>query len=122
MSSLKALKAATSRKDVASLLDVKLGMLSYTLYKTSEAKRYTRFEIPKRHGGMREILAPERNLKLLQRRLSNLLQDCHAEVSQAHGRVEDEAHTGIAHGFKRHHTIMTNGRAHVSRRFVFNVD
>jgi RNA-directed DNA polymerase len=29
---------------------------------------------------------------------------------------------GIAHGFKRFHSILTNGRAHVTRRFVFNVD
>lgn len=97
-------------------------MLSYAIYKIPEPSRYSRFEIPKRHGGTREILAPTQELKLIQQRLSVLLQDCAAEISSAHGLAEDGTRFGIAHGFKRHHTIMTNGRVHVTRRFVFNVD
>ncbi|MGC0075830.1 retron Ec67 family RNA-directed DNA polymerase/endonuclease, partial [Ralstonia pseudosolanacearum] len=122
MSSLKGLKAATARRDLAALLHVKPGMLTYAIYKAPEATRYRRFKIKKRHGGEREILAPESELKLLQRRLSTLLQDCVAEINLARGHAEDGAHFGIAHGFKRHHTIMTNGRVHVTRRYVFNVD
>ncbi|RBB35983.1 hypothetical protein DPV79_26930 [Burkholderia reimsis] len=122
MSSLKDLKAATARRDLAALLHVKPGMLTYAIYKSPEANRYRKFEIKKRHGGEREILAPENGLKLLQRRLSTLLQDCIAEINSLHGHVEDEGRFGIAHGFKRNHTIMTNGRAHVARRYVFNVD
>lgn len=122
MSSLKQLQAATSRSHVAALLDAKPAMLSFLLYKTPKANLYKKFEIPKRHGGKREILAPEPSLKLLQHRLSKLLQNCMSEINAAHGHVEDEKHQGVAHGFKRHHTIMTNGRAHVARRYVFNVD
>jgi len=122
MHNLTKLKVASSRRDLAELLDVKAGMLSYAIYKIPEAVRYSRFEIPKRHGGNREILAPTQELKLIQRRLSVLLQDCAAEISSAHGHAEDGIRFGIAHGFKRHHTIMTNGRVHVTRRFVFNVD
>ncbi len=44
------------------------------------------------------------------------------EVNAIHGHVESHDHQGIAHGFKRFHSILTNGRAHVTRRFVFNVD
>ncbi|MFL9905743.1 retron Ec67 family RNA-directed DNA polymerase/endonuclease [Paraburkholderia sp. RL17-337-BIB-A] len=122
MSKLANLKAATSRQDLAELLGVKAGMLSYAIYKIAEANRYTRFEIPKRHGGTREILAPTAELKLIQRRLSILLQDCAAEINIAHKHAEDGTRFGIAHGFKRHHNIMTNGRMHVTRRFVFNAD
>jgi len=122
MINLTNLKAATSRRDLATLLGVKPGMLSFAIYKVPETVRYRRFDIPKRHGGTREILAPTQELKLLQQRLSVLLQDCIAEITSAHGHAEDGTRFGIAHGFKRHHTIMTNGRVHVTRRFVFNVD
>lgn len=121
-SCLKQLKEAISLRQVASLLGVKPGMLSFLLYKKPKAGLYKKFEIPKRHGGKREILAPESELKLLQHRLSNLLQECQREINASHGHAEDEKHLGVAHGFKRHHTIMTNGRAHVARRYVFNVD
>jgi RNA-directed DNA polymerase len=122
MSKLKALQAATSLKELAPLLGVKAGMLSNQLYKKPKESLYKKFEIPKRHGGTREISAPEGDLKLLQHRVSRILQVCQAEINLTHGQVEDEEHQGIAHGFKRHHTIMTNGRAHVTRRYVFNVD
>lgn len=122
MSTLKELKKTTSLKQVASLLHVKSGMLSFYLYKKPKAGLYKKFEIPKRHGGTREILAPESNLKLMQHRLSKLLQDCLSEINAAHGHVEDEKHQGVAHGFKRYHSIMTNARPHVTRRYVFNID
>lgn len=122
MSSLEDLKKATSLTQIAILLGVKPGMLSFQLYKKPKAGLYKKFEIPKRHGGTREILAPEKDLKLLQHRLSDLLQDCQDEINVANGHLENETHQGVSHGFKRHHTIMTNGRAHVTRRYVFNVD
>jgi len=122
MSSLKELREATSLAQIASLLEVKTGMLSFQLYKKPKGGLYQKFEIPKRHGGVREILAPEKDLKLLQHRLSDLLQDCLDEINVASGHLEDKTHQGVSHGFKRHHTIMTNGRAHVTRRHVFNVD
>jgi RNA-directed DNA polymerase len=122
MSPLKELKAASERRDLAVLLGVKLGMLTYAIYKAPETDRYSSFTIPKRHGGNREILAPNKDLKLIQRRLATLLHDCIDEVELARSRKEEVKRRGMAHGFKRNHTIMTNGRAHVTRRFVFNVD
>lgn len=122
MSNLNNLKSATERRDLAALLGVKPGMLTYAIYKIPEAIRYQRFNIPKRHGGEREILAPMDELKLLQRRLSMLLQDCVVEIDANRGRNEGGKRFGIAHDFKRNHTIMTNGRVHVTRGFVFNID
>ena len=122
MSTLQNLKAAAGRRDLADLLGVKLGMLTYAIYVTPLADRYTRSTIPKKYGGDREICAPNKDLKLIQRRLSTLLQDCIDEINVARGHIEDGKRFGIAHGFKRKHTIMTNGRVHVTRRFVFNAD
>ncbi|MCB2008073.1 MAG: retron Ec67 family RNA-directed DNA polymerase/endonuclease [Rhodoferax sp.] len=122
MTQLKQLKAATSLSDVARLLEIKPGMLSFLLYKKSKAVLYTKFDIPKRHGGTREIWAPDRDLKLVQHRLANLLQNCINEINAARGHIEDGKRYGVAHGFKRKHTIMTNAREHVTRRYVFNVD
>ena len=122
MSQLKKLKAATTLSDLAHLLEIKPGMLSFLLYKKPKTSLYTKFSIPKSYGGTREIWAPDKELKLVQHRLANLLQNCVEEINAIHGHIEDGKHHGVAHGFKRKHTIMTNARAHVTRRYVFNVD
>jgi len=122
MSQLKKLKLATTLAEVAHLLEVKPGMLSHILYKKPKNALYTKFSIPKSHGGNREIWAPSSDLKLIQHRLADILQNCVEEINLARGHVEGGAHHGISHGFKRKHTIMTNARIHVTRRYVFNVD
>ena len=122
MSQLNDLKSAASLKDVADLLEVKVAMLSFILYKKPKVSLYSKFDIPKRHGGIREIWAPEYHLKLIQHRLAELLQDCVEEINALDGKENDSDHLGVAHGFKRKRTIMTNARAHVTRRYVFNVD
>jgi RNA-directed DNA polymerase len=122
MSQLQALKAATTLTDVAHLLDIKPGMLSYVLYKMPKVALYSTFTIPKRLGGTREISAPSRELKLIQHRLALLLERCQAEINASLGHTEDASKSGIAHGFKKNHSILTNARPHVARRRVFNVD
>src|SRR6266446_8198131 len=117
MPRLATLKAATSLSDVAKLLDFKPKAVSYILYKHPEATKYKTFQIPKRNGGQRTIKAPVDALKLLQRRLSDLLQDCVDEINTAKQR-KDRA----AHGFKRKRSIITNARQHRHRRWVFNLD
>lgn len=119
---LKELKAATTLTHVAHLLKVKAGMLSFLLYKKPKVTLYKKFDIPKSYGGTREIWAPDKQLKLVQHRLANLLQDCVEEIDSARRLTRDEKKHGIAHGFKRKHSIMTNARVHVTRRYVFNVD
>lgn len=58
MSELQKLQAATSLNQLALLLKVKPGMLSFQLYKKPKINFYRKFEIFKRQGGTREILAP----------------------------------------------------------------
>ena len=97
MSRLATLKAATSLSDVAGLLGFKPKAVSVAFwYKLPDVKKYKTFEIPKRNGGRRTITAPIDRLKLLQRRLSDLLQDCAEEINIARNRKDR-----TAHGFKR---------------------
>ena len=117
MSSLASLKAATSIGDVARLLGFQPKAVSYILYKKPAANKYTTFQIPKRNGGQRTIQAPVDALKLLQRKLSALLQDCVDEINTANKRKDR-----TANGFKRKRSIITNARQHRHRRWVFNLD
>jgi len=117
MSRLESLKAATSRGDLAKLLAFTPAALSYILYKQPETEKYTTFQIPKRNGGQRTINAPGEELKLIQRRLSDLLQDCADEITVTQNRKDR-----VAHGFKRKRSIITNAEQHRHRRYVFNLD
>lgn len=117
MTQLTLLKSATTLHDVATLLGFKPSALAYIWYKKSNASKYKKFDIPKRYGGTRQICAPLPELKLVQRKLSDLLQNCVEEINRVNGR-EDH----IAHGFKRKRSIITNAKEHRNRRYVFNVD
>ncbi len=122
MSELEALRSATTLAHVAHLLGIKAGMLSYVLYKKPKMSLYSSFTIPKRSGGIRQISAPTKELKLIQHRLALLLEHCQAEINASLGHKEDASKPGIAHGFKKDHSVLTNARPHVARSCVFNVD
>jgi len=117
MSKLKSLQVASSLNDIASLLRLKPATLSYILYKQAAAEKYRSFQIPKKHGGTRSITAPLGGLKFAQKRLSDLLQECAGEISEAKGRRD-----WVSHGFKIKRSIVTNAGQHRHRRYVFNVD
>lgn len=123
MSQLAALQAASTLHDVAALLGFKASSLAFILYKKPAVDKYRKFDIPKRMGGVRQITAPADDLKLLQRRLADLLQNCQDEINQKLGRTDDGPNPDrLAHGFKRRRSIITNAKAHRRRRFVFNLD
>src|SRR6266496_3641134 len=117
MSQLDALRSAASLHQVAALLHFKPKALSFILYKKPAASKYHKFEIAKRGGGVRKISAPSSDLMLLQKRLSDLLQNCVEEIN-AKNKWDDQ----LAHGFKRGRSIVTNAANHRNRRYVFNVD
>jgi len=71
--------------------------------------RYREFTIPKRSGGERRILAPEPELKTLQRRILRRL--------LARLRVH-----GAAMGFERDRSIVTNALAHRGQAVVLRFD
>ncbi|MBU0748410.1 MAG: retron Ec67 family RNA-directed DNA polymerase/endonuclease [Gammaproteobacteria bacterium] len=114
---LELLQAAKSRPGLAKLLQIEHSQLTYILYKKSDAEKYKTFEIPKRGGGLRTISAPIAELKLLQRRLGDVLYMCAVNVENSTGRINYSAH-----GFKPDRSILTNAAVHRNKRFVFNVD
>lgn len=117
MSKLTSLKEAKNLTDLAKILGFTPKGLSYTLYKLDAAAKYQTFKIPKKTGGTRTIQAPEAQLKLLQQRLGELLDDCADEVRRDHPRFWN-----ASHGFRRERTIVSNAEAHRRKRYVFNVD
>ena len=119
MSSLASLKLVQSLNSFAMLLGMKPAALAYILYKLPPAQKYKLFEIEKKSGGVRKIMAPEPRLKLVQRRLADLLLRCQSEIEASIG-VKDEC--ALAHGFKPRLSISTNAEKHRNRRWVFNAD
>lgn len=117
MSSLERLKSATSRKDLAELLGYKPKSLAYILYKIKDEDKYTEFSIPKKNGGVRQIKAPIDQLKKLQRRLADLLNQCFDEINK-----KGKQKKSISHGFRKKHSIITNANKHKNKRHVFNID
>lgn len=117
MSTLARLKAATSLQDVAGVLGFQAQALAFILYKKHPAQKYAHFSIPKRSGGVRTISTPYPALMLLQSRLSDLLQNCIAEINKTR-KIE----SALSHGFRRKYSIITNASMHRRRRYVFNVD
>jgi retron-type reverse transcriptase len=117
MSQLIFLKAAKTLADAARLIGFQPAALSYLLYKRPPESNYQKFDIPKRSGGVRHISAPNPELKLVQRRLADLLQNSVIEINRT-----NRYHDTISHGFKRKRSIITNARKHRRRRYVFNVD
>jgi RNA-directed DNA polymerase len=115
MSQLNKLKKTTSLHGVADLLGYQPKYLSYIIYKMPV--KYRVFTIPKASGGLRTISAPYPQLKLLQSRLSDVLQGCWDEINS-----KKEIEKPISHGFRRGFSILTNASVHRGRRFVFNID
>src|SRR5712691_5676550 len=77
---------------------------SYSRFRTLiyPTPRYRTFLIPKKNGTSREISAPARNLKLVQRKLATILLELYGEGKPS------------AHAFSKEKSILTNARAHGS--------
>jgi hypothetical protein len=71
--------------------------------------RYTEASIPKRRGGTRTLLVPERRLKFLQRKTLGLLQKIYSPRDPAHGFIKDRG-------------AITNANEHQTRPYLLNLD
>lgn len=121
---LDALKSATTLQDVAFLLNkIKPSSLSYHLYilgtnrDKSIKEKYTEFEIPKKQGGTRKILAPNKELKKIQSSLSDFLYDCIKEINLTRGIKGN-----LSYGYQKGISTMNHAKVHSNKRFVFNID
>ncbi len=98
-----------TRQDIADLLEVPDKQLIYYLYIIPEDRRYKYFEIPKKRGGIREILAPATALKILQQKLNQVLQSVYKGRPSVHGFIPGK-------------NIVSNSLPHVRKRYVLNID
>ena len=110
------LKTAKSLSGFAKIIEYKPSGLSYILYKIPSEKKYTTFEILKKNGGTRVIQAPEKRLKILQKKVANLLENCLDELEKNHKRKK------LSHGFQKQCSIHTNAKLHKGKRYVLNFD
>lgn len=117
MSSLVKLQSAKTLDDVARLLGYKPSTLAYLIYHLPADDKYSEFAIPKRNGTARRILAPIPKLKMLQRRVANLLYRTLADIDKL-----GPPRRPLSHGFARDLSIVTNAFVHQNRRFVLNLD
>ena len=115
--SLEKLQSVKNRKELATLLGFEPSAVSYILYITPDNRKYSEFTIPKSGGGSRNIKAPMSQLKLLQRRLADLLNNCLDEIQN-----NSNSSGVLSHGFRRNCSIITNARNHTRKRHVFNID
>lgn len=98
-----------SAKGIADLLEIDLQRLYYHLYIRPESSRYSSFEIPKRNGGTRQILAPISALKIIQKKLNKVLLSVYKVKPPVHSFVQDKS-------------VLTNASVHVKRNYVLNID
>lgn len=120
MNKLELLKSVSTRAELADLLHYPRSALTYAVYKVPPEKRYKEFKVAKKSGGSRVIHAPCPELKVLQKRLSNYLYECHREIWPP----LEFPRRSYSHGFQkdRELSIFSNAWKHRNRRFVFNVD
>lgn len=71
--------------------------------------RYDFVEIPKRGGGKRPLLVPEKRLKFLQQKILALLSEIYSPRSPVHGFTKDR-------------NVISNANAHQARPFLLNID
>jgi len=101
--------ALKTPRDIAALLEVSYDRLVYHLYKVPESQKYEEFLIPKKSGHSRTISAPATALKILQRKLSQVLYSVYEPKKTVHGFVPARS-------------ILTNAKQHSHKRFVLNID
>lgn len=98
-----------TRQDVARILGIKESSLRYFLFKRRPENMYHTFSIQKRNGSNRQISAPQKELKAIQRKLAYVL-SCVYEPKIC------------AYGFIPGKSIVGNASQHTKRKLVLNID
>lgn len=95
--------------DVADALEIPTGQLLYLLYRRSPSTRYKSFQLQKKSGGYRQILAPTKGIRILQQKFLRILEEAYSPPPWVHG-------------FAKAKSIVTNASGHCKKRFVVNID
>ena len=98
-----------TRRDVAKILEIKESSLRYCLFKRRPENMYSTFSIKKRNGSDRQISAPQKELKAIQRKLAHVLTCVYEPKICAYGFIEGKS-------------IVGNASQHSKRALVLNID
>jgi len=96
-------------REVASLLEIKYGLLIYHIYKVPDEKKYNIFHIPKKNGGVREIASPATSLKIIQRKLNEVFSNVYKPKPSVFGYTQGK-------------NIVNNALKHKKAKYVLNID
>ena len=111
------LKSCNSKPDLARLLGIDPVFMTRVIYIRNTDNLYSQFTIKKKNGSDRHISAPDPELKEIQSKLSDLLQDCLNNI-----RENSKEDNNFSHGFERNRSIITNAEKHKSKKWVLNID
>ena len=111
------LQQVASPSELAQLLNIPQKFFLHHLYGQQPSNQYKQWTIPKKNGSLRSIASPQPNLKLIQSRLAEYLQDCLQEI-----RSQNNFHTNLSHGFEIDKSIITNAAIHEGQKYILNID
>lgn len=100
---------ADTKEKLAIALGTNPKLLAYYLYILPESEKYTKKTIYKKSGKVRNVAAPRRGLKFIQRNLADIINYSFAQKS-------------CVHGFVPHKSTITNAKIHLRRNYVVNLD
>ncbi|GAA5565829.1 hypothetical protein Asch03_03369 [Acinetobacter schindleri] len=146
MKNLENLKKCENARDLSILLDIPYKRFSIILYRGHISSKYSSFEIRKKDQSLRKINAPYEYLKIVQKKLANLLEQCLNEIENDRliqnltkfnedGSNKHPKFHLTSHGFRKKiyidapykvHTItpgiFTNAHIHTNKNLVLNID
>lgn len=95
--------------DLSNVLSIPVGTLIYYSNYNSPQNAYKEKEIKKKNGGTRIIYAPNKQLKLIQKRIAEILNELYTPKF-------------ITHGYTKGRSIVSNATAHKNKTCVLNID
>lgn len=98
-----------SLDELCNLLGVNKGHLLFICYKRPDELKYKSFEMRKKRGGFRRIDSPQKGLRVIQKKLAELLEE----------NVEFKT---CVQGFVKERGVFENATLHKKSNWVLNVD
>lgn len=106
-----------SRNELADFLCIQRKTLTYVLFEAHVDSFYTAFEIPKKDGTSRHILAPSGTLKMIQQKLAAELWNYQSALW-----LEQGISPNLSHAFEKGKGVITNATIHRNKRFIVCFD
>lgn len=112
-----------TKDDFAKLLGLKSAKyINYLLYNVKTDNLYNSFTILKKNSGERVIHAPKKELKFLQKKLSNVLWECYLESIESKSKDKNFKTPVLSHAFEKGKSIITNSQMHRNKKYILNID